>query len=135
MILITLLEKKVTTSAGAELCRVSIIDANRNVMYDTLVKPRLPVVDYLERSERKEKKKGKSINKLTSLLPFFLLLMIRWSGVNQEMLDPITTTLEDVQLFFKRNFSAETVILGHSLENDFNALKVPSSTLCLCFDL
>jgi hypothetical protein len=40
---------KCSTTKGMELTRVSLVDEDLNVVYDALVKPQAPVVDYLTR--------------------------------------------------------------------------------------
>ncbi|OBZ74580.1 hypothetical protein A0H81_05096 [Grifola frondosa] len=58
------------TEDGKELARICMIDyVSDIVVYDKLVKPRKPIVDYLT----------------------------RWSGITAEALDPVTTTFEEVQ--------------------------------------
>ena len=48
----------------------------------------------------------------------------RFSGVTEEDLDNTTITLRDVQAVLLSMFSAESILLGHSLESDLLALKV-----------
>ncbi|KAG6829486.1 hypothetical protein H0H92_004368 [Tricholoma furcatifolium] len=103
------------TEDGKELTRVSIIDYHTDkVVYDQLVKPTKPIVDYLT----------------------------RWSGITAEALAPVTTTLAQVQTHVmrllspppKNPFSTSTstpsappptpILLGHSLESDLKALKI-----------
>ncbi|KAG6835567.1 hypothetical protein H0H93_016959 [Arthromyces matolae] len=99
------------TEDGKELARVSIIDYySEKVVYDQLVKPKKPILDYLT----------------------------RWSGITEEALAPVTTTLAQVQAHIlrllsppKNPFSSSSpspqptpILLGHSLESDLNALKI-----------
>ena len=84
------------TKNGAELTRVTVIDSHYNVVYDELVKPEEPIIDYLT----------------------------QYSGISKELLDPVTTTLSDVQNHLKSFISKDSIIVGHSLENDLHALKV-----------
>ena len=51
----------------------------------------------------------------------------RFSGVTEEDLDNTTITLRDVQAVLLSMFSAESILLGHSLESDLLALKVLST--------
>ena len=57
------------TEAGHELTRVCVVDARLAVVYHTLVKPRHEVRNYLT----------------------------QYSGITADMLEGVTTTLEDVQ--------------------------------------
>ncbi|KAG6896567.1 hypothetical protein C0992_007419 [Termitomyces sp. T32_za158] len=100
------------TEDGKELTRVSIIDYyTEKVVYDQLVKPAKPIIDYLT----------------------------RWSGITPEALAPVTTTLAQVQTHVmrllspppKNPFSTSSslppptpILLGHSLESDLKALKI-----------
>ena len=75
---------------------MSVIDENLQVVFDTLVKPDNEIEDYLT----------------------------QYSGITKELLDPITTTLLDVQRELLKLVSKNTILIGHSLENDLRALKV-----------
>ncbi len=48
----------------------------------------------------------------------------RFSGVTEEDLVSATITLRDVQAVLLSMFSAESILIGHSLESDLLALKV-----------
>lgn len=48
----------------------------------------------------------------------------RFSGVTEEDLENVTISLRDVQAVLLNMFSAETILIGHSLESDLLALKV-----------
>ncbi|XP_056459408.1 RNA exonuclease 1 homolog [Gadus chalcogrammus] len=89
------------TKQGLELTRVTVVNAELKVIYDTFVKPESKVVDY----------------------------NTRFSGVTEEDLDNTTITLRDVQAVLLSMFSAESILLGHSLESDLLALKVIHSTV------
>jgi RNA exonuclease 1 len=57
-----------TKAAANELTRVSIVDENYRLIYETLVKPKAEIVDYLT----------------------------QWSGITKEMMKDVTKTLEEV---------------------------------------
>lgn len=49
---------------------------------------------------------------------------LRFSGVTEEDLENTTISLRDVQAVLLSMFSAESILIGHSLESDLLALKV-----------
>ncbi|XP_029607032.1 RNA exonuclease 1 homolog [Salmo trutta] len=89
------------TKQGLELTRVTVINSELKVIYDTFVKPESKVVDY----------------------------NTRFSGVTEEDLENASITLRDVQAVMLNMFSAESILIGHSLESDLFALKVIHSTV------
>ncbi|XP_030583599.1 RNA exonuclease 1 homolog [Archocentrus centrarchus] len=89
------------TKQGLELTRVTVIDSEMKVIYDTFVKPESKVVDY----------------------------NTRFSGVTAEDLESATITLRDVQAVLLSMFSAESILIGHSLESDLLALKLIHSSV------
>lgn len=54
----------------------------------------------------------------------FAFFPCRFSGVTEEDLENVTISLRDVQAVLLSMFSAETILIGHSLESDLLALKV-----------
>ena len=84
------------TVHGLELTRFSCVDGQGRVLLDTLVRPDDDIVNY--RSE--------------------------FSGMNKEVLAGVTVTLAQVQAAFMRMLGAQTLVVGHSLENDLVALRL-----------
>ncbi|XP_074669734.1 RNA exonuclease 1 homolog [Strix aluco] len=84
------------TTHGLELTRVTVVDAKLQVVYDSFVKPDGKVVDCDK----------------------------RLSGVTKDDLKNITTSFQSVQAILLNLFSADTILIGHSLENDLFALKL-----------
>eukprot|EP00742_Colponemidia_sp_Colp-10_P009987 GILJ01010934.1.p1 GENE.GILJ01010934.1~~GILJ01010934.1.p1 ORF type:complete len:649 (-),score=91.00 GILJ01010934.1:60-1964(-) len=84
------------TAAGLELTRLTVVDHNHTVLLDMLVKPSNPIIDY----------------------------NTRFSGITAEMMQNVTTSLTDVQNKLLKIINKDTIVVGHSLDNDFIALKI-----------
>ncbi|CAZ86130.1 unnamed protein product [Tuber melanosporum] len=87
----------VQTKQGLELVRISLVSWDGETIYDTLVKPDSPITDYLTP---------------------------RYSGVTKAMLDPVTTSLKDVQNHLLRLLNNDTILVGQSLNADLSAIKI-----------
>lgn len=59
----------------------------------------------------------------------------RFSGVTEEDLENTTISLRDVQAVLLSLFSAESILIGHSLESDLLALKVTWEQTNLLFSV
>ena len=81
---------------GLELAKVTVVDINGSVVYDTLVKPEAEVIDY----------------------------STRYSGITEHDLANVSKTLKDVQNDLTSFIHAETILIGHGLENDLRALRL-----------
>ncbi|VDL76457.1 unnamed protein product [Nippostrongylus brasiliensis] len=85
------------TSAGIhELTRISLIREDGSVVFDTLVKPKNEITDYLT----------------------------KFSGITAELLDSVTTTIEDVQEVVRAILPPDAILCGHSLEFDLRAMNM-----------
>lgn len=86
----------VKTQTGVELARISIVDENYKSVYETLVKPKSVVVDYLT----------------------------AYSGIEEGDLDNITCSLANVQKALQDLLPPDAILVGHSLENDLIVLRM-----------
>lgn len=58
-----------------------------------------------------------------------LLHCNRFSGITEEDMKNVTTTLLEVQATLLTMFSDKTILVGHSLESDFKALRLLHDTV------
>lgn len=79
-----------------ELARLTIINFDYQVIYDELVKPENNIEDYLT----------------------------KYSGITPEHMVNTTKTLKEAQQDLLKFCNADTILVGHSLENDLHALHV-----------
>ena len=79
-----------------ELTRCSVVGPDGSVIYDKLVKPAEPITNY----------------------------NTAHSGITEEQMRGVTTTLEDVQRELLELVACETIVIGHSLENDLKRLRL-----------
>ncbi|KAL5022236.1 hypothetical protein ScPMuIL_001391 [Solemya velum] len=91
----------VYTTGGFELARVTVVGADQNPVYESFVKPDTPIIDY----------------------------NTRFSGIKEEDLKNVKTTLHDVQAVLLSLFSSQSILLGHSLESDLTAVKIIHDTV------
>lgn len=84
------------SSRGAELTRVSIVDEKLDIVFDSFVVPEVPILDYCT----------------------------EYSGVTAKDLENCDMTLEKVQDRILTFVFAETILAGHSIENDLQALRI-----------
>ncbi|OWA52054.1 putative RNA exonuclease NEF-sp [Hypsibius exemplaris] len=85
-----------TVTGKNELTRISIVNEQLEVVYDTFVKPFNPILDYLT----------------------------QWSGITKAILDPVKTRLHDVQAAVRKILPADAILCGQSLNGDLDALEM-----------
>ncbi|GMH44804.1 hypothetical protein BSKO_12756 [Bryopsis sp. KO-2023] len=89
------------TVEGSELTRMSLVDEDGEVLVDVFVRPTNPITNY----------------------------WTEYSGVTERILQNVTTSLKDAQAMFLHHVSADTILVGHSLDNDVRAIKVIHSKI------
>ncbi|PZC76894.1 hypothetical protein B5X24_HaOG204033 [Helicoverpa armigera] len=89
------------TTHGLDLTRVTVINSECKVIYETLIRPLHPIIDY----------------------------NTRYSGITEDQMVGVTTTLLDVQATLLTMFNSKTILIGHSLESDFKVLKLIHDTV------
>ncbi|OWB76966.1 hypothetical protein B5S32_g1123 [[Candida] boidinii] len=95
--------------SGKVLTRVSLVDFNGKVIIDELVKPDEEIIDYVT----------------------------KYSGISEEMLKDVKTSLKDIQEKLLGIISSRDYLIGHSLESDLNVLKLKHFNIidtAICFD-
>lgn len=89
------------TTKGLELTRVTIIDTECKTVYESLVKPLNPIIDY----------------------------NTRFSGITKDQMDRTSTSILQIQANILHLCNSKTILVGHSLESDMKALKIVHSTI------
>ncbi|XP_034728978.1 RNA exonuclease 1 homolog isoform X3 [Etheostoma cragini] len=84
------------TIHGLELSRVTVVNSSLHVVYDTFVRPENEAIDF----------------------------NTRFSGISEEDVKGNCTSLTEVQKTLLSFISADTILIGHSLETDLCALKL-----------
>ncbi|XP_059410252.1 RNA exonuclease 1 homolog isoform X1 [Carassius carassius] len=89
------------TTQGLEIARVTVVNSSLQVVFDSFVKPDKDVIDY----------------------------NTRFSGINEDDVKGTNSSLCDVQAALLSFINADTILIGHGLENDLTALKIIHSTV------
>jgi RNA exonuclease 1 len=90
------------TVEGLELTRVTVVDYDEKVVFDKFVKPQNRVIDY----------------------------NTRYSGITEATLAKSDVkSLPEIQAVLLAMFHSQTILVGHSLESDFKALKLIHDTV------
>ncbi|KAI0890513.1 exonuclease [Annulohypoxylon maeteangense] len=89
-------EMCVTGPDEYSLTRISLLSWDGTMVLDELVKPDKPIIDYVT----------------------------RFSGITEEMLAPVTTTLGDIQSKLLEILHPRTILVGHSLDADLKSLRL-----------
>lgn len=89
-------EMCVTSAGHHELTRISIVREDGTVVLDTLVKPYNEITNYLT----------------------------KFSGITPELMESVTTSLEDVQAAIRSILPPDGILCGHSLEFDLHSMRM-----------
>jgi len=89
-------EMCMTSIRQLELTMISIVNEKKELIYHSLVKPKNRIINYLT----------------------------RFSGVTKEMLQDVTTSLDEVQRDIQNLLPADAILIGQSLESDMKAMKM-----------
>ncbi|SZF06076.1 unnamed protein product [Blumeria hordei] len=89
-------EMCMTGESNFSLTRISIVSWDGSVLMDELVKPAEPITNYLT----------------------------QYSGITENMLKNVTTSLSDIQEKLLQIIHSHTILIGHSLNSDLTALKI-----------
>ncbi|EAL61779.1 RNA exonuclease 1 [Dictyostelium discoideum AX4] len=84
-----------TEGGQLELTRISIVNEQKKVVLNELVLPEKPIIDYLT----------------------------QYSGITADTLKNVTNRLSDIHAKLEKLVGVDTVLIGHSLENDLKAMK------------
>ena len=84
------------TTLGFELVKITLVDYMGKIVYEKLVKPKNQVLNF----------------------------NTNFSGLTAADFDGVSTSLADVQQYLLSKFSSKTILIGHSLESDMQALKM-----------
>eukprot|EP00002_Diphylleia_rotans_P036053 TRINITY_DN7911_c0_g1_i1.p1 TRINITY_DN7911_c0_g1~~TRINITY_DN7911_c0_g1_i1.p1 ORF type:complete len:837 (+),score=177.01 TRINITY_DN7911_c0_g1_i1:63-2573(+) len=84
------------TANGNEVVRVSLVDFDGKSVYESLILPSSPIIDY----------------------------KTRYSGITEDIMSNATKTLAQVQEELKSIITPDTVLVGHGLENDLLGLRI-----------
>lgn len=91
----------VYTTAGMEVARVTLINSECDVVYETFVKPAHEILDY----------------------------NTRYSGIQESDMKNVERNLIQVQAVLLHYISADTILVGHSLESDLMSVKIVHSNV------
>ncbi|KAK0628517.1 hypothetical protein B0T17DRAFT_573444 [Bombardia bombarda] len=89
-------EMCMTGESEYSLTRISVVSWDGEVVVDELVKPDKPIINYVT----------------------------QYSGITKEMIDPVNTTLKDIQNKLLDLLTPCSILLGHSLDSDLKAMQL-----------
>ncbi|XP_066902290.1 RNA exonuclease 1 homolog [Halyomorpha halys] len=84
------------TTKGLDLTRCTVVDLNGKMVYDEVIVPEHPILDY----------------------------NTRFSGITEDMIIKSRKKLRHVQRDLMKLINEKSILVGHSLENDFKALRL-----------
>ncbi|XP_029142834.1 RNA exonuclease 5-like, partial [Protobothrops mucrosquamatus] len=84
------------TDKGSKLTRIAVVDASGRCLMNELVKPEWPIRNYLT----------------------------CYSGITEKLLQPVQTTLAEIQARLRNMLPPDAILVGHSLDADLRALEM-----------
>ncbi|XP_039216553.1 RNA exonuclease 5 isoform X1 [Crotalus tigris] len=84
------------TDKGSELTRIAVVDTSGRCLMNELVKPKWPIRNYLT----------------------------CYSGITEKLLQPVQTTLSEIQGRLRNMLPPDAILVGHSLDADLRALEM-----------
>ena len=90
-----MLASQVYTTVGSEIARVTVVNMQGQAVLEQLIRPNNVILDH----------------------------NTRFSGIDESDLAGVTTRLSDVHEQLRKLMSSRSILIGHSLESDFVALK------------
>ncbi|KAJ4455607.1 putative small RNA degrading nuclease 5 [Paratrimastix pyriformis] len=112
-------EMVLVSSDKLAVARVTAVDEHLSCVYESYCRPMQPIVDYNTRSEIAEL--------VLTLFPLRFGRVVRFSGITAEILQPVTKTVLDVRRELLALMTPQTILVGHSLENDLTGFPSKNS--------
>lgn len=119
------------TGCGLELAKVSIIRSDGNLHYESFVRPERDIVDYNTRFSgitEKDLSTGGSYS-ITSMRRASTASNSSASSTGSNGYTRTVKTLKEVQKDLLKFIFDDTILIGHSIENDLKALKLIHKTI------
>jgi RNA exonuclease 1 len=119
------------TGCGLELTKVSIIRSDGNLFYESFVRPERDIVDYNTRFSGITEKDLSNIanHNYKELRRASVISNSSSSSTSSNRNTKTVKTLKQVQIDLLKFIFEDTILIGHSIENDLKALKLIHKTI------